>query len=105
MSDEALIVTVSCPQDSAEALAESLVEQRVAACVNVLKGVRSIYGWEGQVQREDEALLLIKTAESRFDALKTAVLAAHPYELPEIVGVKLTSAHAPYLAWLLENSR
>lgn len=105
MSEEALLVYVSCPADAAERIATALVERRVAACVNVLPGVRSIYRWKNQVQRDDEVLLLIKTAATRFEALKAAVLAEHPYELPEVIAVKLDACHPPYLDWVLENSR
>ena len=101
---DALLVYVSCPPQRAEELAAQLVESGVAACVNVLPGVRSVYRWQGAVSRDDESLLLIKTAEVRFEALRAAVLALHPYELPEIVAVKLGPAHPPYLEWVLQNS-
>ena len=102
--EAALMVTVSCPPDRAEALAETLVEARLAACVQIVPKVRSIYRWQAAVQRDDESLMLIKTAESRFEALKTLVLAHHPYELPEIVAVKLSPAHMPYLEWVIANT-
>lgn len=101
---EILLVSVSCPPAQAEPLAAALVEARVAACVQVLPGVRSVYRWQGALQRDDESLLLIKTAAARFDALKAAVLAHHPYELPEIVAVNPASGHAPYLDWVVESS-
>ncbi len=105
MSGEALLVYVSCPAAAAERIAAALVEQRLAACVNLLPAMRSIYRWQGEVQRDEESLLLIKTAASRFEALRAAVLAAHPYELPEVIAVKLDACHPPYLDWVLENSR
>ena len=103
-AEAVLMVTVSCPPERAEALAGQLVEARLAACVNIVPAVRSIYRWQGAVQADDESLLLIKTAESRFEALKAFVLDHHPYELPEVVAVKLSPAHRPYLAWVLENT-
>lgn len=100
-----LLVHVSCPPSQAEALAAALVEARVAACVNILPTVRSVYRWQGAVQRDDESLLLIKTAVARFDALRAEVLKRHPYELPEIVAVNPASGHAPYLDWVVESCR
>lgn len=100
---ETFVVYVSCPPERAEPLAAALVEQRLAACVNVLPTLRSVYRWKGELQRDDEALLLIKTHASRLDALKSAVLALHPYELPEFLAVPVTTGHAPYLAWIADS--
>lgn len=105
MSDTALLVYVTCPPASAEPLATALVDAHVAACVNILPGVRSIYRWKGGVQHDEEALLLIKTVESRFEPLRDCVLANHPYELPEIVAVRWDAAHEPYRQWVIDNSR
>lgn len=102
---DALLVTISSARESAESLARAIVDARLAACVNIVGGVRSVYRWQDAVQADDEALLLVKTADDRFEALKRFVLAHHPYELPEIIAVKLSAAHTPYLAWVLENSR
>ncbi len=100
----ALIVYVTAPAAIAPALARALVAARVAACVNLLPAVRSIYRWQGEVREEDESLLIIKTAADRFEALKAEVLRRHPYELPEVIAVTVTDAHAPYLQWLLQES-
>jgi periplasmic divalent cation tolerance protein len=94
---------VTCPADRAEALAAALVESRVAACVNIVPGLRSVYRWQGEVCRDDEALLLIKHPAAAFEALRAAVLAHHPYELPEIVAVDLDRGHPPYLDWVLAS--
>lgn len=88
---------------AAEALARDLVESRVAACVNVSGPITSIYRWQGEIQRDDERLLLIKTSEDRFEALRGAIVARHPYEVPEIVALPIVAGHAPYLAWLAEG--
>lgn len=101
----ASIALVTCPVDIAETLAEALVGEGVAACVNILPRIRSVYRWNGSVCRDDEALLLIKHRSERFEALRTAVLARHPYELPEIVAVDLDRGHPPYLDWLLAATR
>ena len=103
-STDILLVHVSCPPALAEALAATLVEARVAACVSIVPAIRSVYRWQGAVQRDDEALLLIKTAAARFEALKAAVLQHHPYELPEIVAVNPVHGHLPYFAWVVESS-
>ncbi|MES0873550.1 divalent-cation tolerance protein CutA [Sinimarinibacterium thermocellulolyticum] len=95
------LALVTCPPDRADALATALVEAGVAACVNIVPQIRSVYRWDGKLCRDDEALLLIKHRADRFDALREAVLARHPYELPEIIAVDLDRGHAPYLDWVL----
>lgn len=102
MQPRCCLVLVSCPIDAADALARALVESRVAACVNVVPRVGSTYRWQDAVQREDEALLLIKSTSARFEDLRAAVLAHHPYELPEVIAVDISAAHAPYLAWIAD---
>ncbi|MEQ1439864.1 divalent-cation tolerance protein CutA [Fontimonas sp. SYSU GA230001] len=99
------LALVTCPADAADALADLLVRTRVAACVNILPGLRSVYRWNGDVCRDDEVLLLIKHPAERFDALREAVLSLHPYELPEIVAVDLDRGHPPYLQWVLDACR
>ena len=89
--------------EQAEAIARALVEERLAACVNVVPAVVSIYRWQGAVEREEERLLVIKTRAERFEALRQAIVARHPYEVPEIVALPLVAGHAPYLAWLDES--
>jgi periplasmic divalent cation tolerance protein len=97
----ALIVlsTVGSVED-AERIAEALVEHELAACVNVLPGVRSVYRWKGALQHDEERLLVIKTRAERFEALREALVALHPYELPEVVAVPIVAGHAPYLEWI-----
>lgn len=98
----AALAFVTCPPDQADALAAALVESGVAACVNILPQVRSVYCWNGAVCRDDEALLLIKHRADRFEALRAAVLERHPYELPEIIAVDLDRGHPAYLDWILQ---
>ena len=102
---DTFLVYVSCPPAQAEPMAAALVEQQLAACVNVLPQLRSVYRWKGELQRDDEALLLIKTCGHRLDALKSAVLALHPYELPEFLAVPVSHGHAPYLQWIADSLR
>lgn len=98
---DALVVLVTVPDaGTAAGLARALVEERLAACGNVVPGLRSIYRWEGQVHDEAEALLVLKTTRARFEALREAVLRMHPYQVPEVIAVPVEAGSAPYLAWL-----
>jgi periplasmic divalent cation tolerance protein len=91
---------VTAPPQEAEALAEALVARRVAACVNLLPGVRSWFWWEGAVDRAEEALLCIKTTRSCLDALVAAVREKHSYQVFEAVALPITGGYAPYLEWI-----
>lgn len=97
----ALVVFTNLPdRAAAEKLAEALVEQRVAACVNILGPCRSVYRWNGGLQKDDEHLMLIKTSRERYATLEAAIRAAHPYELPEIVAVPIERGLPAYLDWV-----
>jgi len=96
-----LIVFVTCSgKDEAERIARAVVTERLAACVNVLPGVRSCYVWEGELKLDDEVLLIIKTTEARFADLQTRVKELHSYDLPEIVGVPIAKGAEKYLQWI-----
>jgi len=98
---DALVVLVTAPDAAAAAaLARALVEARLAACGNVVPGVRSIYRWEGRVHDEPEALLLLKTTRAGFEALREAILRLHPYQVPEVVALPVEAGSAPSLAGL-----
>jgi periplasmic divalent cation tolerance protein len=98
---EALIVLTNLPDAaSADALAEYVVSERLAACVNILAPCRSIYRWQGRLENAEEVPLLIKTSAALYDALEAAIRARHPYELPEIVAVPISHGLPAYLAWL-----
>ena len=100
-----LVVFCTCPDEaSAARIAHALVEERLAACVNRLPGVRSTYRWKDVVHEDSEVLLVVKTAEGRFEALRERVMALHPYELPELVAVKVAAGSAPYLRWVERES-
>ena len=99
-----LLCHCSCPdQACARQLAETLVGERLAACVNQLPSVPSTYRWQGAVTTDSEVLLLIKTTAGRFEALKARLLQLHPYELPELVAVPVTHGHDAYLDWVRTN--
>ena len=101
----ALLVLTNLPdRAAAEKLAEALVGQGVAACVNILAPCRSVYRWEGKVQHDEEHPMLIKTTLERYPALEAAIRARHPYELPEIVAVNLERGLPEYLAWVASET-
>jgi len=99
---EARIVLMTAPDAEVGAgLGRVLVEERLAACVNLLPGVRSIYRWEGRIEEEGEVLLVAKTTRDRCEALAARVEALHPYELPEVVVLPVAGGSHRYLAWIL----
>jgi periplasmic divalent cation tolerance protein len=96
-----LLCYCTCPNaETAQELAQHLVGESLAACVNLLPKVTSVYRWEGKVTTDSEVLLLIKTTESRFPALKARLLELHPYEVPELIGVPVALGHEAYLDWV-----
>lgn len=98
---DAIVVLVTAPSaEQAAELARALVEERLAACGNVVSGVRSIYRWEGKVQDDAEALLVLKTTRARLEELRERVLALHPYEVPEVLALPVEAGSARYLAWI-----
>ncbi len=108
MSDpaDALVVLVTAPTaDQAAELARAVVEERLAACGNVVPAIRSIYRWEGAVQDDAEALLVLKTTRDRFEALRDRLLALHPYQVPEVLALPVEAGSAAYLAWLAAETR
>jgi len=103
---DAIVVLITAPGGSGgAALARTLVEEHLVACINVVPVVRSIYWWKGEVQDDAEALLLCKTSRERFDALETRVRELHPYDVPEVIALPIELGSAPYLAWLAEQTR
>ena len=97
-------VLVTAPDtDVASRLGRTLVEERLAACVNVLGGLRSIYRWQGQVCDDAEALMIIKTTREQFKALQARVTELHPYEVAEVILLPIEAGAPDYLAWLGEQ--
>jgi len=100
MSERLIVLsTVREPEDALR-LARALVEQGLAACVNIVPGVTSVYRWQGKVEAEPERLLVIKTRAERFEELRATLVSLHPYEVPEVLALAVQAGHAPYLAWL-----
>lgn len=104
-----MLVLSTCPDHStAEQIATLLVEQRLAACVNLVPGLTSVYRWQGKTEKETEVLMVIKTDNTRYSELEATLQRLHPYELPEIIAVTLDNGSAEYLRWIttsLENTQ
>ena len=106
MASDVVIALTTFPVDGdAEAFAQTLVEERLAACVNVLPPMRSIYRWQGDVERADERHLIIKTTAARVSALQERVKSLHPYEVPEVLVLAVIDGSPDYLSWLAANCR
>ena len=98
----AAVVVLSTFPDEARAadIARALVEARLAACVNLVAGARSIYRWQGATEEAREVLAVIKTTSERLEALRARLIELHPYELPEVIAVPVVGGHAAYLDWI-----
>jgi periplasmic divalent cation tolerance protein len=99
---ETILVLSTAPPGIAEQIAERLVVQRLAACVNITQ-VRSVYRWQGELCRDREELLICKTLQSRLDAVTEMIRELHSYELPEIIAIPITGGFAGYLSWIEES--
>ena len=95
-----VVLTTTSDHEEAEKLASGLVESRLAACVQILPKMASIYFWEGKVQKEGEHLLLIKTLPDKYAAVEKFILERHSYETPEIIALPVNKASSGYLSWL-----
>ena len=105
MSNARLALTTTESRDEAERIAHALVEERLAACVNIATGVRSVYHWQGAVESEDEVLLLIKTTVQNIDKLHARLHELHSYELPEFVVLEIAAGSLAYLEWIAASVR
>ncbi len=101
-SEPRVVLTTAPDMDTARRLGRDLVEQRLAACVQLVPGAVSLYSWEGKVQEESEVLLLAKTASARVSALEEFLTREHPYETPECIAVAADRVAPRYAAWLLD---
>ncbi len=99
-----VFITTPTPEVAAQ-IARALVEERLAACGNVVPGLRSIYRWDGKIHDDAEALLVLKSTRDRFEALRERVLALHPYEVPEVIALPIEAGSAPYLEWIAAETR
>lgn len=103
---EALLVLTNCPDaEIADRISRTLVEQGLAACVNRLAPVESIYRWQGAVERTTEVPLLIKTTRERYGEVEHAIRQLHPYEVPEIIAIPIVDGYAAYLRWVRDATQ
>jgi periplasmic divalent cation tolerance protein len=100
MTDKIVVLSTCASEEEAGKLARMLVERRLAACVNVLPKVTSVYRWKGEIESATEWLLLVKTSRAHFEALRAALEAAHSYELPEALALSVVDGSPAYLDWL-----
>jgi len=106
MNDALLVVLCTTPSiEVAEKLARAIVEQRLAACANIVPTIRSLYMWNGALHDEPETLMVLKTHPNRYEALETWLKANHPYDVPEIVALPVSHGSAPYIAWVTQQTK
>lgn len=104
MIDARIVLTTAGSSQEAEKIAGALVERRLAACVNIIPQVQSVYRWEGKVERATEWLLLIKTRADNFGRLRETISQLHSYEVPECIMLEVSDGAEPYLRWIAENT-
>ena len=102
----AIVIYSTCPDiESAERISRHIVEQRMAACVNLIPGITSIYTWDGNIQRDQEVLLVMKSTKDRFDDIQNLISDEHPYDLPELIAVPITESSPDYLEWIKQCTK
>ena len=105
-NNDIFVVLSTCPDTgTAERLARVLVEESLAACVNIVPGLRSIYRWNDALRSDEEVLMIIKTTAERLGAARGRLVELHPYEAPEVVALPVADGHHPYLAWVAASTR
>ena len=103
MTDKLLVLTTAGSEAEAKKIAEMLVERRLAACVNIIPRIHSVYRWQGKVGHAEEFLLLVKTVKRKEDQVRAAIRELHSYELPECVSIPIEGGSAEYLQWITES--
>ena len=104
-ADDPIVVLCTCPDDTvARGIATALVAERLAACVNRVPGILSVYQWQGQVQEDDELLLVIKTSTDRYPAVEAAILARHPHDVPEVIALPIAGGSRHYMDWIRQTT-
>lgn len=105
MSHELVVFVTTANSEEAALLADALVSDRLAACVNIVPAVKSIYLWQGEVTRENESLLIMKTTDERYPELERRVNELHSYSTPEVIALRIERGSEQYLSWLRESTR
>jgi periplasmic divalent cation tolerance protein len=103
MTDKLLVLTTAGSESEARKIAQTLVERRLAACVNIIPRIQSVYRWQGKVEQAEEFLLLIKTVKGREEQVHAAICELHSYDLPECIAIPIVSGDADYLNWLSDS--
>jgi len=103
MTNKLLVLSTAGSESEARKIAETLVERRLAACVNIVSQVHSVYRWGGKVEQADEHLLLIKTVREREEQVRAAIRELHSYEVPECIAIRVESGSAEYLKWIEDS--
>lgn len=100
-TDDYIMVLTTCnSSETSSLIAETLISNKLAACVNIIKGVESVYQWQGKIEHDKEILLIIKTRESLFSQVEQSIQELHSYELPEIIAVPIKTGEKNYLNWI-----
>jgi periplasmic divalent cation tolerance protein len=100
MTDKILVLTTAASQEEGRKIGRLLVERLLAACVNIVPQVDSIYRWEGEIEEAEEYLLIIKTTRNAFERVRAAILELHSYELPECISISIDDGSVGYLSWI-----
>jgi periplasmic divalent cation tolerance protein len=103
MTDKRLVLTTCASQEEADRIAQTIVERQLAACVNIVPQIRSVYRWQGKIESAAELLLIIKTTSNALDRLREALHEMHSYELPECIEIAIEDGSAEYLQWIGES--
>lgn len=103
MTDKRIVLSTAGSREEAQKIAQALVERQLAACVNVVGPIQSVYRWKGAVEQAEEWLLVVKTTDAAFPRVRDAIRELHSYELPECVALKIEEGSAEYLAWIADN--
>ncbi len=100
-----VVVLITAPVGRSSDLAQFLIRKKLAACVNIIPKVRSVYRWKGKIEKSSESLLITKTQKRRWARLRAEVRRVHPYTVPEIISLPITAGHKDYLHWVIESTR
>ena len=104
MSDELIVLVTTSSAEEASRIGDVLVSERLAACVNIVPGIESIYRWEGKVTRDHESLMIIKTTAERYEDLERRIKELHSYSTPEVIALKIERGSEQYLNWLSDST-
>jgi len=99
------VIFCTCPQESADNIADAVLQDRLAACVSIIPGIRSKYWWEGKINTDTESLLVIKTRAGLVASLIDKIKKVHPYKVPEIIAFEIREGNADYLKWIAQETR